>query len=255
MKVIRSYVFFVAALLLGHVIFVWLVDARKDFATGVIRPLVMDSRWEKTVLYAKASADTPVTGILLGSSRTLTFRPADLDKETGLHCFNFAVQSARAEDHLAIYRWLCAQNKTPRLLVIGYDVELLHDADPIDARLMRHTALWRQLHPEITESNAIGRFVRIMISERNVSLNTLFSYSYLSDSARSLWLLATHARRIKDLAPDGTVRWQNWIAERQAGTFDLSTHINDTKKEYSSRYSRMHGLSEERKRGWVARQL
>ncbi len=95
MKVIRTYLVFVAALLLGHVLFVWLIDARKDFATGVIRPLVMDSRSEKTILYTKAAAETPVTGILLGSSRTLTFQPADLEKETGLHCFNFAVQSAR----------------------------------------------------------------------------------------------------------------------------------------------------------------
>ena len=61
-KIIRSYIFFVVALLLGHVLFVWLVDARKDFATGVIRPLVMDSRSEKTLLYTKAAAESPVTG-------------------------------------------------------------------------------------------------------------------------------------------------------------------------------------------------
>ena len=248
MKVIRSYVFFVAALLLGHVLFVWLVDARKDFATGVIRPLVMDSRSEKTILYAKAAAESPVTGILLGSSRTLTFQPADLEGETGLHCFNFAVQSARAEDHLAIYRWLHAQNKTPKLLVIGYDVELLHNADPIDARLQQNSALWNQLHPEAAAPNAMRRFLDTMTSEHGVSPATLFSATYLRDSARSLWLLANRAPRITDLAPDGTVRWQNWIAERQAGTFDLSAHINDTKTEYSVRYSRMHGLSEERKK-------
>ena len=248
MKVIRSYVFFVAALLLGHVLFVWLVDARKDFATGVIRPLVMDSRSEKTILYAKASAENPVTGILLGSSRTLTFQPADLEKKTGLRCFNFAVQSARAEDHLAIYRWLRSQNKTPKLLVIGYDVELLHDADPIDARLQQNGALWKQLHPEARELGAMRRFIDTMTSEHGVSPATLFSATYLRDSARSLWLLANRAPRITDLAPDGTVRWQNWIAERRSGAFDLATHISDTKKEYSTRYSRMHGLSEERKK-------
>ena len=248
MKVIRSYVFFVAALLLGHVLFVWLVDARKDFATGVIRPLVMDSRSEKTILYAKASEENPVPGILLGSSRTLTFQPADLEKETGLRCFNFAVQSARAEDHLAICRWLRAQNKTPKLLVIGYDVELLHDADPIDARLQQNGALWKQLHPEAAEPGAVRRFIGTMTSEHGVSPATLFSATYLRDSARSLWLLAIHAPRITDLAQDGTVRWQNWIAEREARTFDLAAHINDTKKEYSTRYSRMHGLSEERKK-------
>ena len=248
MKIIRAYVFFVVALLLGHVLFVWLVDARKDFATGVIRPLVMDSRSEKTLLYAKAAAESPVTGILLGSSRTLTFQPADLDKETGLHFFNFAVQSARAEDHLAIYRWLCAQNKAPKQLVIGYDVELLHDGDPIDARLQQNGALWRQLHPDASEPSKIGRFISTMTSEHGVSPATLFSASYLMDSARSLWLLAIHAQRITDLASDGTVRWQNWIAERRAGTFKLATRISDTKTEYSARYNRMHGLSAERQR-------
>ena len=53
---------------------------------------------------------------------------------TGFRAFDFAVEGARAEDYLVLYRWVRARGIRPRVVVIGLDVEALHDDDRPEPR-------------------------------------------------------------------------------------------------------------------------
>ena len=134
-----------AGLAASYLAAVRVVDARAKFGDP-LKPwlfptVVINSRTEKMRLFQTCRQAGEITGLVLGSSRAMKLRPADLDRDTGLRFFNFAVDSACAEDYLAIYRWAVAQGARPKLLVLGLDIEALHDNDPLDGRLEQNGPL------------------------------------------------------------------------------------------------------------------
>lgn len=106
-----------------------LVDPQGYFGTGLFPVLIQDARREKIRLYHAYAAAGPVGGLVLGSSRSMKLEPPLLSSLSGRRVFNFGVESARAEDYLAIYRWVRSQGGHPRIVVVGLDVEALHNDD------------------------------------------------------------------------------------------------------------------------------
>src|SRR4051794_40812761 len=106
MSVIGRFLISLVALLTLYTIIAYAIDPRGSFGTGIAPTLIFDARKEKLVLYPRYNQSTPVNGLILGSSRSMTFRPDELASAPDESLFNFAVENARAEDHLAIYRWV-----------------------------------------------------------------------------------------------------------------------------------------------------
>src|SRR5687768_13190122 len=92
------------------------VDPRADFATGLVPPAILDSRAVKQRLFLDYARSVPVEGLVLGSSRAMKLRPDELGGLLGARFFNFSVDSARAEDYLAVYRWVRGTGASLRFL-------------------------------------------------------------------------------------------------------------------------------------------
>src|ERR1035438_3833214 len=100
----RRFLFVLGGLVLLHLSLAILIDPRRDFGTGIFPVISLDSRRDKMKRFEEYNRRKAVDGIVLGSSRSMKLACGELDAKTGLRWFNFSVDSARAEDYLAIYR-------------------------------------------------------------------------------------------------------------------------------------------------------
>src|SRR6185369_17883018 len=115
-----------AALTLACYAAIRVVDPYGEFHSGRFPTVVLDSRRQKLVLF-KQYNPRAVTGLIMGSSRSMLLEPRAVDAEFGTRSFNFAVENGHTEDFLAIYRWAVQQGAQPKLIIIGLDVAALHD--------------------------------------------------------------------------------------------------------------------------------
>jgi hypothetical protein len=188
-------------------------------------------------LFAAFNARTPVEGIILGSSRSMKLSPRELTAATGLNFFNFAVESARTEDYLAIYRWVRAHGARPRAVVIGLDVEALHDSDAPDDRLQKNYSL-----RNLVETPASR--VSIVLS----AFKSVFTVAYVNDAARSVWQALRRSDRVSGFEADGYLRYFEWESQRARGVPVFPASLERCLRLYLARLEDMHGLSSARKR-------
>lgn len=221
------------------------IDPRADFETGRFPAVVQDVRAVKMRLFRAALQHEPITGLVLGSSRSMKLNPADLQRRTGQPFFNFAVDNARTEDYLAIYRWVKAQGTHPRLMIIGVDIEDLHDNNTPNDQLVCNDALYRYAQGRqpawapIAHALAWGKRVKAAFSTR-----------YAGDIVKSVTLTLHHADTTPFMAftGDGYLRYHRWERERQQGTFNAELTIAGSVEEYQRRMTGMHRLSPTRQR-------
>jgi hypothetical protein len=214
------------------------VDPRGDFDTGMSPVVVRDSRRAKMKLFVAFNARTPVEGIILGSSRSMKISPRVLTAATGLTFFNFSVESARTEDYLAIYRWVRAHDARPRAVVIGLDVEALHDRDTPDDRLQRNAAL----------RNLVDAPDSALWSLLSAS-KSMFTIAYVKDASRSVWqALRGSERPLSGFDADGYLRYFQWESQRAQGVPVFEDNLERCLRLYLARFEDMHGLSTTRKR-------
>ena len=216
------------------------INPEGDFRDGLLAPIVIDAReWKMSQLSSPAQR-AGIDALVLGSSRSMQLGP-ELDARYGVHAYNLGVDSAHAEDYLALYRWAKGVGIRPRVLAIGLDLEALDDSDRVDERYARN--------PELV--GALGD--RSELQQRVDALGTelqkykrMFTTWYLADTARSVQvhvLSKDVPPEIEALGLDGVVRYPRWDAERAAGTFDLERSIADCLPLYDDRFRDMHGLS------------
>src|SRR5205814_5789343 len=80
--------------------------------------------------------------LLLGSSRLMTIAPSEVEKRTGLRTFNAAVNAAYTEDFYVLLRYAMERaGARPKLVLIGLDVEALHNHEPENEYLLQPNAL------------------------------------------------------------------------------------------------------------------
>ncbi|HTY80361.1 MAG TPA: hypothetical protein VMI34_21215 [Candidatus Bathyarchaeia archaeon] len=221
------------------------VDPRGDFGSGLCPRLTMDSRRDKMRLFKDYAAAGPVGGLILGSSRSMKLDPKALESRLGVRFFNFSVDSARAEDLLAIYRWVRRQGVTLRYLVIGLDVEALHDAEPFDPRLQDNRELLTALRTGVRSAGPLARVVRAA-----GRYQAMFTATFVEDLARSAARCVRRpstARALTDLDPDGYLHYVKLEADRRAGVFDVDRQIADTLEGYVARFRDMRELSPARR--------
>jgi hypothetical protein len=230
------------------------VDPRGEFGGRRFPVVELDARAEKMRLFRAFHEATPPAGLILGSSRSMKLRPRALEEAAGAPFFNFAVDNARAEDYLAIYRWVRQQGVDLRYLVIGLDVEALHDDDRPDPGLVRNPELVQALSRSGLELPlALENASRPGLVGRLKQQKAAFRVEYASDAVRSLrlfWRPADRPLPLLEFEDDGYLRYRRWEEQRAAGTFRFDEDLERCLTKYLGRFDGMSRLSE-RRRGYL----
>jgi hypothetical protein len=257
MKFLMLFLAALVALAVLYAASVRLVDPRGDFGSGLLPVVELDARAEKMRLFRAYAAAAPPEGLILGSSRAMKMAPRTLEMETGHRFFNFAVDNARAEDYLAIYRWAREQGMPAKLLVIGLDVEALHNDDRPEPGLVRSDALMRALgEGELPDSGLLARFRGWTLARSLKKYKATFTIEYLSDAARAVRFAVRPQSRplpLMEFEPDGYLRYRRWERQRAAGRFRFDQDLERCLTKYLTRFDNMTELSP-RRRAYV-RQL
>jgi hypothetical protein len=126
------------------------------------RPLTWSSRETKVKLMRQAP--TPATLLILGSSRTMKIAPPAVAALTGQPTFNASVDSALAEDYLALLAFALEDMKWPvHDVLLGLDLEAFHDHLAPDGRTLTLPAL-RDHMPLGTQLEMLGEALRAALS-------------------------------------------------------------------------------------------
>jgi hypothetical protein len=249
MKFLSVFLLAVVLLTGSYLTVVRVVDTRAELADP-LKPrhfptVVINSRTEKLRLFRAYRQGGEITGLVLGSSRAMKLDPPDLDRGTGLRFFNFAVDSACAEDYLAIYRWAVAQGARPKMLLIGLDVEALHDNETLDPRLETNRPLVAALGAD--GAPLPGRWERF---RRWATLwKSTLTLDYWRDTRRSFKARfhPPQAEKVfSRLEPDSNLRYPKWEWDRANGHFDTQQQIAASCPEYLERFTGMKALSPRR---------
>lgn len=197
-----------------------------------VAPITWSSRLEKTQRMQRYAA---VDVLILGSSRSMSLRPAVIADITGARAFNASVDSARIEDYWAFYRYAVeACHWQPTRLFIGVDIEAFHNRIPPDVRLLTTPGLQPFLPFGMRASGLLE------------AARALPSYEQLRASIKSLWYSgAARANPGYEFEADGSIYYREFEKEIQSGRFrpDYATSL----KEYDQRFATFTALDEERR--------
>jgi hypothetical protein len=227
------------------------IDPRGDFGGGAFPVVGLDARADKMRLFRAYAAEAPPRGLILGSSRAMKVSPSTLQEATGRRFFNFAVDNARAEDYLAIYRWVRRQGVRLELLVVGLDVEALHDDDRPEPGLLRARDLVDALGEARPAEPGLLAPLRSFRAARAVkTYKSTFTFEYAADMLQSVrFRLHPGSAPVPMMAfePDGYLRYRRWEMERAAGSFRFERDLDRCLAKSVGRFEHMTALSERRR--------
>jgi hypothetical protein len=227
------------------------VDPRGEFGSGVFPVVESDARAEKMRLFQAYATEAAPKGLILGSSRAMKVRPGTLERATGQRFFNFAVDNARAEDYLAIYRWVRRQGVRPKLVVVGLDVEALHDDDRAEASLLQDGALMATLGSGgPAERGLLAPFRGSPAARLARQYKSTFTIEYLNDMVAAVRLSLFPQSRplpLMEFEPDGYLRYRRWERERAAGRFRFGRDLERCLTRSAGRFEAMRQLSGRRR--------
>lgn len=206
-----------------------IVDPTGALGVGLFTPVVWTARKQKVARYETLSQ--PPSTLILGSSRVMKLPTLAVERTFGKGVFNFAVNSARAEDFLGTYDYVRATTGAPRTLLIGVDVEALAPGEP-DARLIAE--------PELRGGVPMPQLIRSRLG----ALAAVTSFSNLMLTTRVLRGSATPPAATFD--ERGFLTYIKREAEIAEGVYDLQAEIEKSVTEYRGRFAGFNELSEER---------
>ncbi len=180
--------------------------------------------------------DTPKPqALIVGSSRSMQISPVEVQKLTGLPAFNASVDAAMAEDYYLMLRYAVERaGVTPKLVILGVDVEAFHNKLPIEDRTMETNA-FNGLLPGHGFS-AWKKFYKLFVAQQ----------THLS--LRSLRVQLTgHAPQRNYFDPDGYLHYGEYEQERASGHYDLDAKIQKDIASYVERTAGYSAISPERR--------
>ncbi|MGV8040809.1 MAG: hypothetical protein AB2L07_12295 [Thermoanaerobaculaceae bacterium] len=166
--------------------------------------------------------------------------PAQLERMGCGRWFNFAVDSARSEDYLAVLRWSMEQGARPRRLLIGLDVEALHNTIGSDERLRTTPSLMATL------GNSRPDRLRRMLASWIAVGEAMMSDAHARSIVASLLAWSRGTIEKSRFEQDGVIRYLRWENDLEHGRFDLERNIEQSRLEYSRRFADMTALSGDR---------
>ncbi len=174
--------------------------------------------------------------LILGSSRSMQISPAEVEQLTGLPAFNAAVESAMAEDDYAMLRYAVERaGVTPKLVILGIDVEAFHNRLPIEDSALE-AAAFRGLLPGSGFSPWKKFYKLFVVQQTRLSLRSLRVQ------------LTGHFPQRLAFDPDGYLHYRDFERERASGHYDLDTKVQREIGEYVARTAGYTAISAERRR-------
>jgi hypothetical protein len=175
------------------------------------------------------------SAVILGSSRVMTMRAADVEQHLPGDCYNFSMQSAAAEDWYAALRLLVDDLHAPvKHVVIGMDYEAFNPAIPT-----------------LSEARYFPEFSKYLVHTRLRSrvfdqLSLLLSSEQLDATKGVLtaYLERGHKSQNKVVEPDGTLLLREREQQIGDGSFDLNAVLDSRVRKYASRSLRLDGYDE-----------
>jgi hypothetical protein len=212
------------------------VDPYGEFGSGHFRPVVMDSRREKVLLFKAFARHGATDGLILGTSRSMLLRPSALAAALGpgSRIFNFAVENGHPEDFLAIYNYVRSEGANPRWVVIGVDVPSLHN-DNIRDHMFDRSALKDYLYTrDKVQQNSAWQSI--------LDANAIFTKDYCLDSFKAIWMEFRDRRPATGFTVDGYEQ-DGAGGTIKEGTFSGNAGLDVGVAAYKTRLAGMTGLS------------
>ncbi len=234
----RSFVFRFGLLVLLALVAIgtlnYLVNPEGLYQTHLVPQILWSARPQKTALL-KAARPVP-QAVILGSSRVMNIPPKDVERLTGLVTFNAGVDSAKTEDFYVLLRYAVENlHLTPRLVIIGIDVEAFHNHEPPHYYLQKPSALAAFLR------NGTGQYWRWK------SFTNLLSYQETQVSALALYRRARgFTENQTETDSDGYEHFKDFAHRRASGELLLNSEMQSTIQRFSPRYDDYTALSRER---------
>jgi hypothetical protein len=220
----------------------YIVNPLDLYPPRIFEPAVRSSRVTKMRLLTRQDRGR-LEAIVLGSSRSMQLAPSTIAALTGRRAFNFATDSAMAEDYYANLRWLVEDaGVTPSLLIVGADVEAFHERAEPDERLLAIAALSKYLQHGERGTAGAGRLRRLISAQQTRTTVNVLARAGLGRPAPVVW----------HFEDDGYLRYDDLERERAAGAFALDKHIQTSVTEYRARFAGFSALSERRKAYFTA---
>lgn len=212
----------------------YFVNPEGLYGTHLVPQILWGARPQKAVMLK--SVQPPPEALIMGSSRVMTILPAEVQAATGLRTFNAGVDSAKAEDFYILLRYAVEQaHLRPKLLILGCDVEVFHNHEPVHYYLQQPSLLASFLWHSESQHWRWQTFTKLLSHQE-----TQLAVESLYKSVRRKTTPFSHAEA------DGHVVDDEWERERAAGRQDLQREIRFTIDRFRPRYDDYTGLSEER---------
>ncbi len=214
----------------------YLVNPRGIHPISLLPPVAANVRAEKAYLLKQMQPKPQA--LILGSSRVMKIAPSTVERLTGLGAFNAGNLSAYTEDHYVMLRYAVERaGVQPRLVLLGLELEALHDQEPMNEFLLEPNSISAFL---LKGENRHGRWNR---------LRKLLSWNETRLSLRSLrhWAAAsTPAEPQLRIDPDGRLVYVHLESALAAGTLRLETLVQQSARMAIRRYQNYRSPSADR---------
>lgn len=223
----------------AHCLLITTVDPRRYFSSSSSFPqLHPNSRRVKVEALARFQQAGPVTGLILGSSRSMLLPPQEFDRRTGLRFFNAGVFSATAEDFLSLYRLARRNGNHPRVIVLGLDPAAIYEGRP-EEELRANFALTTAL-----ENQAVSGW--------NKAWHSLTLYKRMLRPQALVEMASSIALRNHPPEPrnafdaDGRLHEHKTDRAIQSGEYDFRAELERSRRRMIDSFANFQGLSPRR---------
>ncbi len=214
----------------------YLVNPRGMYSTALLRPVVANVRAEKAYLL-KHMQPKP-RALILGSSRVMKIAPATVERLTGLRTFNAGNLTAYTEDDYVTLRYAVEQaGAQPRLVLLGLELEALHDHEPMNEFLLEVNPISAFLQKGENRQGYWKRLVQLLSwNESELSLRSLRHWTAGAKETEP-------ALRIES---DGRLVYVQLERDLARGTLNLETLVRQSSVMAIRRYQNYRSLSADR---------
>jgi len=217
----RVFLAWAAGLVLLYCVLLTIVDPRRHFGGHWFPQIVPVPVTEKLPRFTAYQQKTPVTGLILGSSRSMVLPPDVLDSITGLRFFNAGILGGLPDDYLAIFRLLVERGARPQALFIGLDDVSLNDFQSASDETISNYDMARQIN--LASNGRLG----FLLHEIDLYHESL-SPDVVMDMVRSVRLRFSPVEPVNSYLPDGAMLYPKADRQIRAGTFDRKAEFQRT---------------------------
>jgi hypothetical protein len=217
----RVFLAWALGIVLVYLVLLTVIDPRRHFGGHWFPQIVPVPVHEKLPLFDRYQQAAPVTGLILGSSRSMILPPELLDRLTGLRFFNAGVFGGLPEDDLALYRLLVERGARPAVLWLGIDDVSLNDFQLVSDETSSNYALARQIG--LAANGPLGHFRHVVrLYHESISPDVLV------EMGRAIGQRVSPSEAVNFFLPDGRLSYPKADRQIASHTYDLEREMRHT---------------------------